>query len=278
MSNPTIGLYLSPFPKYIQNEKDKNKYLFMFESFMIHELTLFKQSNKNYVIIPYNLNKKLINECLSMIDGLIICGNYPGPYVNDIEHQKHYSTINIIFKKIININKVRPFPVIGECYGYEMLINIIENQKKYNTQLFTNFDVKYPMFYKKTKFLNKKYKNNISYFYLHIGFLYNHFNNTKNLKNDYEIISILNLNKKDMIDVFKHKLYPIFFSKSHLLYDNKNIKNEFFHYSNLSYQYRKLIYKNTKNKFPLPKLKYKTIPNPHPKYHIYEKKIRLFQI
>ena len=164
MNNPTIGLYLSPLPKYIQNEKDKNKYLFMFESFIIHELTLFKQSNINYVIIPYNLNKKLINNCLNMLDGLIICGNYPGPYVDDIEHKKHYNTINIIYNKIININKIRPFPVIGECYGYEILINIIENQKQYNKQLFTHFDVKYPMFYKKTKFLNKEYQNNISYF------------------------------------------------------------------------------------------------------------------
>ena len=278
MNNPTIGLYLSPFPENLKNKNDKNKYLFMFESFINHEIMLFKQSNTNYVIIPYNLNKKLINKCLNMIDGLIICGNYPGPYVNDIEHKKHYNTINIIYNKIININKIRPFPVIGECYGYEILINIIENQKQYNKQLFTHFDVKYPMFYKKTKFLNKKYENKISYFYLHVGFLYNNLDKTKNLKNDYEPISILKLNNKDMIDIIKHKLYPIFFSKSHVLYDNKNIKKEFFHFSNLSYQYRKLIYKNTKNKFPLPKLKYKTIPNPHPKYHIYEKKIRLYQI
>lgn len=278
MSNPTIGFYLSPFPKQF-HKNNENKYVFMFGSFIDHEIKIIKEKNYNYYIIPYNINKNQIDKCINMLDGLIICGNLPGPYIDDTEHKKHYKTINIIFNKIIKINKIRPFPIIGECYGYEMLINSIEKKNVYDKNLFTNMNVKEPMFYKKTIFLNKKYKNIKSYFYLNIGFLYNNLKKTSILKNNYEIISLLKINKHLMIDIMKHVLYPIYLTKSHAIYDNKYLKNEFFYYSKLSYEYRTLNNKNIKkNNFPIKILKYKTINNPHKQSFKYENKIRLYRI
>ncbi len=279
MNQQVIGLYLSPYPKSVQNNNDVNDYLFLFGSYIDHELTIFKNNKYKYVIIPYNINKNIINETLRMIDGLIVCGNFPGPYNNDKEHKLHYKTLRILFKKIIKINQVRPFPILGECYGYEMLINCIENKHHYDHKIFTDLNIHTPMFYKKTIFLNKKYKNIKSYFYLNIGFLYNNLKKTKNLKHDYEVISLVKINKHNMIDIMKHNLYPIYLAKSHLFYDNKVIKKEFLYFSKLSYEYRHLHDKESKiNKFPIKILKYKTIKNPNTKYIEHEKKIRLYKI
>ena len=61
-----------------------------------------------------------------------------------------------------------------------------------------------------------------------------------------------------MVDVLKHKRYPIFLYKSAPFRDNKKIKDEFLYYADLSYQYRKKHNLYSK----LPKIKYKTIIYP----------------
>jgi hypothetical protein len=274
MNKVTIGLYLSPYPKQLQNKEDKNKYIFCYGAFLDHEMIIFKNNNIKYIIIPYTIDKKLISTYLENIDGLFISGNYPGAYIADEENKQHYNTLQLIMKKILLINKKRPLPVIGECYGHDLLINIIEKKNSYNDSLFKNLNLKVPLFYKKSIFLDKKYKNNISFYFLNVLFLMDNYSKTKYLKNDYNIISYLKIDKYKMIDILKHKLYPIYLSKSHTFYDNPVLKDEFLYFMKLSHEYRLL--NQEKNDYKFKNYNFKTIKNIY--LYEYEPKIRLYQI
>ncbi len=215
------------------------------------------------VIIPYNINSILINKYLSSIDCLIVCGNHKGNHNNDKDHRQHYSTLKNIYKNIININKIRPLPVYFHCYGYEIIINIIENKKYMDNNLLTDLQIKEDYFYKKNIFLDKSYQNFISEYSMTIGFLFNNFKKTVKLKKEYDVISLLAFEKnKHIIDIMKHKFYPIFIGKSTIFvnsfYSNKKIIKDFLNYSELSYQYRKKNYLYS----ILPKIKYKSIYYP----------------
>jgi len=100
----------------------------------------------------------------------------------------------------------------------------------------------------------------------------NNYSKTNYLKNDYDIISHVKINKLNIIDILKHKLFPIYLCKSHPIYDNPKLKDEFFYFMNLSYNQR-LLYQKKNDTFK--NLKYKTIKSPYlneflPKIRIYQ--------
>jgi hypothetical protein len=263
MIKKNIGFYLPPLPEKLKKKNDIKKYGYLTDEYLEDYMDLFKNDNFNMIIIPYNINSILINKYLSSIDGLIVCGNHKGNHNNDKDHRQHYSTMKNIYKNIININKIRPLPVYFHCYGYEIIINIIENKKYMDNNLLIDLQIKEDYFYKQNIFLDKSYQNFINEYSMTIGFLFNNFKKTVKLKKEYDVISLLTFKKNQyIIDIMKHKFYPIFIGKATIFansfYGNKKIIEEFLNYSELSYQYRKKNYSYS----ILPKIKYKSLYYP----------------
>ena len=113
----------------------------------------------------------------------------------------------------MDINKnERPFFVAGKCYNQELLVKMLEKKKYNENKLIKKVKNNNSKFNLKTNFVNKQYyvKNN-SKFGVSMGLYLTDFNNTKILKKKYDIISLYKLKNKNIIDIIKHKKYPIFF-------------------------------------------------------------------
>ena len=264
--NKRIGFYLPPLPKscytiLLKKNKIKTnkKYSMITNGYLKKIIPSFINNGIEVVYIHHNM--KYIDNILNTLDGIFFTGNYAGDEwykTNDSEHIKHFKFFKIVYNKILDINKnERPFFVAGKCYNQELLVKMLEKKKYNENKLIKKVKNNNSKFNLKTNFVNKQYyvKNN-SKFGVSMGLYLTDFNNTKILKKKYDIISLYKLKNKNIIDIIKHKKYPIFFSKSTTFQENKKIRKEMFETIEISNYYRKNF---MNKKYFVPKLSYKKI-------------------
>lgn len=274
----TIGFYICPFPSFIKKEncnvKDdefinsKNSFVYLLYSNIFKYLQKFKHllNIDNYIIIPYNIDIKDIDKYLYEIDIFIVMGNLTSDYnvnneinIIDKEHKQHFTNLRSFYFKILDINKNnRPLPILSVCYGYELFIKIIEKLNYTNNKFLT-----YNTFDKITNntYLNKKYKDDYykPKYSFNVIFNYENMDKTNYLKNEYEVISTLDINNIKRVEIFKHLQYSIFLTKISNLLEHSIIRKEFCKNIDLSFNYRKEKYKEIKVHYKFKPLKSKTV-------------------
>jgi len=247
---PLVGILPSP---YIQDPYTK-KQIISNEIFITADIiTFLKQNSIDYIIIPYTITKFELNKILPDLDGFLFSSSHKGNYYNNKFIKQHFFKQKYIVKKIKLLAKNNIIiPILSLCHGFQNMI-LIEN--KFNL---TNKNIKKTFInvtsINKTipKFANTK-----------LGKLFkSKFNKTKKLYHshklalnskyeikNYEVIATsLDKNKKEFIDIVKHKKYPFFGFQGHPEVENTKLFAPFISCVNTSF-----------NKKPKPKLLNKEI-------------------
>lgn len=238
---PRLGILATP---YINKNNKQSRELIQDKIL----LRLLKKKNINYIIIPYTVNKSELNKLLNTLDGLIFPGGQMGNFYNTKFYKAYFKIQKFLMQRAKIINSVyRPFPVLGICNGYENMIfiernyNITKNNIKktfINVKCFYNYRA--PLFSKKyrSKHLNKTKKiihNNVLAIdpKINIG--------------NYKIeATSLDKNKKEFIDIIKHKKYPFYGFQGHPEINNEELIDPFIKVVKESFNKRKSA--NTNNK------------------------------
>jgi gamma-glutamyl-gamma-aminobutyrate hydrolase PuuD len=287
MNRPTLGLFLPPFLNLKSNSKfnKENKKLIVDHDHVnnIRFAKLLKKLNFNVVIIPYTISEYKIDKYLDNIDALCITGtpvynseNYPPEFL------KQLNIFKKIFKKIIEINKKRPFPIIGQCHGYELIIHSVESTDFKNNLFDTDFNT---VFKAKNRFISEKHMDDKKLIecYFSVALTPKTFTHTKNLKKNYKIVSISkDKNGKEFVSSIKHKEYFILFIK--YFANNNNLFKEFLKRLKEGYNFR---IKNRFESFKIPRLNFRTysytnfLDKDHPEYENalkHNEKVRIYEI
>ena len=264
--NKRIGFILAPFPKecveFIKTQNiidsSKSKYLIM----NLSQEKFYLKNGIEVIILKYNLNNKQLNNILKTLDGIFIDGNFAGDNwykEKDSQHIEHFNFLKTVYEKVLNINKnIRPFFLGGQCYSQELIAKILENQSYSDNKLVKKVvSDNVNIFKKSTSFYDRNYYiENKSSFNLNMGVFLQDFKKTKNLQKKFKVISVYNLYNKEILDIIKHKKYPIFFSKSACYRNNYNIIKEMFEVIEISNYYRRHF---MNKKVVIPNLNYEKI-------------------
>ncbi len=260
-NKPLIGILATP---YIKNN-------ISYEIFLKENLINFlKQKSIEYIIIPYTIKKLELNNILSNLNGVLFPGSQIGNYYNNKFIKQHFLMQKYIVKKIkFMANNNILIPILAVCHGYENMILIEKNYnltKKTINNTFINVNSYYN--YKTTpKFSNTKWgklfkKNfNKTKKLIHNNSLALELTIKHNIKN-YEVIATsFDKNKKEFIDIVKHKKYPFFGFQGHPEINNTKLFAPFINYVKASFKKNISQTKTIKHNMSLDfiKLKYKRV-------------------
>uniref|UniRef100_A0A6C0H4R6 Glutamine amidotransferase domain-containing protein n=1 Tax=viral metagenome TaxID=1070528 RepID=A0A6C0H4R6_9ZZZZ len=286
-SKPLVGILPSP---YIKDPVTKKQFISN-EVFITADLiTFLKQNSIEYIIIPYTITKSELHKILPNLDGFLFPSSTRGNYYSNKFIKQHFLKQKYIVNniKLLAKNNIL-IPILALCHGYQNMI-LIEN--KFNL---TNKNIKKTFInvssINKTipKFMNTK-----------LGKLFkSKFNKTKKLYHshklapyskyvikNYEVIATsLDKNKKEFIDIVKHKKYPFFGFQGHPEVENTKLFAPFISCVNTSFNKKpkpKLINKEIYDKLNLVKLnsrkakknlcnKFKLASTRHKKWRIFYK-------
>ena len=264
---PVIGILATPYIKNnISNE------IFLKETL----ITFLTQHSLDYIIIPYTIKKSELNKILYNLDGLLFPGSQIGNLYDNKFIKKHFLTQKYIVKKVkLLANNNIIIPILAICHGYENMILIEKNYnltKKNIESTFINVtaynDHKTIPIFMNTK-MGKLFKKNFNKTkkLIHNNSMALALDKKHRIKN-YDIIAIgLDKNKKEFIEIIKHKKYPFFGYQGHPEINNTKLFNPFLNNVYKSF-YKKKIKNKTKhnNRFNLIKLKSRKVSCK--KYHL----------
>jgi len=283
-NKPLIGVLPTP---YIKDPVTKRQIVSNKIYVTADIISFLKQNSFDYIIIPYTITKDDLNKILPNLDGLLFTSHHRGNYYNNKFLKQHFSKQKYIVKKVklLASNKII-IPILSLCHSYQSMI-LIENKYNLTNKNIKNtfINVKSPGIKTAPKFKNTK-----------LGNLFEtNFNKTKKLYHNhklaldakyeiknYEVIATsLDKNKKEFIDIVKHKKYPFFGFQGHPEVENTKLFAPYISYVNNIYNKKKsnkkVINKEIYNKLNLLKLrstktpckKYKLASTKHKKCKIF---------
>ena len=239
-TKPLIGILATPYIK--NNNSDE---IFLKETI----IKFLEQNSIEYIIIPYTIKKLELNKILSNLNGVLFPGSQIGNYYNNKFIKQHFLMQKYIVKKIKSMaNNNIIIPILAICHGYENMILIEKNYnltKKTINNTFINVNSFYD--YKTTpKFNNTKWGNlfkknfNKTKKLIHNNSLALELTIKHKIKN-YEVIATsLDKNKKEFIDIVKHKKYPFYGFQGHPEINNTKLFAPYIEYVNNSFKKTKL--------------------------------------
>jgi len=266
-TKPLIGILPTPYTK----DPVTKRPIVSNKIFLTADIISFlKQNSIDYIIIPYTITKIDLNKLLPTLDGLLFTSHHRGNYYNNKFLRQHFFMQKYIVRKVklLATNKII-IPILSICHSHQAMI-LIEN--KYTM---SNKNIKKTFINVNSQGIKTipKFRNT------NMGKLFKtNYNKTKKLYhshklaldskykiNNYEIIATsLDKNKKEYIDIVKHKKYPFFGFQGHPEVENTKMFAPYISYVNNIFNKKKpnqkIINKEIYNKLNLLKLKSKKTP------------------
>lgn len=285
-TKPLIGILPSPYIKYSVAQKQFVSNEIFLKADII---TFLKQNLVDYIIIPFTITKVDLNKILSKLDGLLFPGSQLGNYYNNKFIKQHFLTQKYIVKKVKLLAKNNILiPILSICHGYENMILIEKKYKLTNKNIKKTFiNVNSDNNETIPNFMNTKMGNLFRSKFTKTKKLYHSHKLAVDSKNEiinYEVIATsLDKNRKEFVDIVKHKKYLFFGFQGHPEVDNTKLFAPFIsNVTNIFYKKnsnQKIINEEIYNKLNLLKLrcrkisckKYKSAMRKHKECNIFYK-------